>query len=518
LGPADVPSGRYNAAQDLLTRNLPTRADKTAFIDADGAYTYREVVERAARIGAALRARGLDPGERLALALFDGIDFVTAFLGAMRVGLLPIPLNTLMPAADFAYVLTDSGARAVLVSEPLAATLSQAIGESGWPGRMVVARAGVDLADLLSPAPSEAAPHDSHAEDIAFWVYSSGSTGRPKGAQHRHRSLPATAALFSRQVLGVREDDVLFSVGKLFFAYGLGNSMTFPMYAGATAVLFPGRVTPDIVAELLALHGVTIFCGVPTLFSSILAGPPWPAAATASLRLCTSAGEGLPAEVGHAWTRATGVEIVDGVGSTEMLHIFLTNRPGAVRYGATGRPAPGYEVRLVGDDGADAPPGDLGELWVRGPSMTAGYWNQPAKNEATFVDGWIRTGDKFGRNADGCYVHHGRMDDMLKVSGLWVSPVEVEAALTAHEAVVEAAVVGVADAVGLIKVKAYVVPRRIADAGPELADDLKQFVRARLLPHKYPRLIEFVEALPRTATGKIRRHVLRERAVAREAP
>jgi benzoate-CoA ligase len=509
MGPTDLPSGRYNAAQDLLTRNLPARAGKAAFIDAHGAHSYAEVAERAGRVGAALLALGLAPGDRVALALLDGVDFVTAFLGAMRVGLVPIPLNTLMPASDFAYVLGDSGARIALVSEPLAATLEQAIGEAAWPGRMFVAREGAGLAELVALASGEAAPHDSAAEDIAFWIYSSGSTGRPKGAQHRHASLPATAELFSRQVLGVAHDDVLFSAGKLFFAYGLGNSLTFPMYAGATAVLFPGRVTPDVAVELLARHGVTIFCGAPTLFASMLAsglaGVPSPA-----LRLCTSAGEGLPAEVGHAWTRATGVEIVDGIGSTEMLHIFLTNRPGDVRYGATGRPAPGYEVRLVGDDGAEAAPGDLGELWVRGPSMTAGYWNQPEKNAATFVDGWMRTGDKFGRDPDGCYVHHGRMDDMLKVSGLWVSPGEVEAALTAHEAVVEAAVIGVPDAVGLVKVKAYVVPRTGAQAGPELAEDLKQFVRARLLPHKYPRLIEFIDALPRTATGKIRRHVLRE--------
>jgi benzoate-CoA ligase len=318
-------------------------------------------------------------------------------------------------------------------------------------------------------------------------------------------------------VLGVAEDDVLYSAGKLFFAYGLGNSLTFPMYAGASAVLFPGRVTPDVAADLLARHGVTIFCGAPTLFAAILASG-LTASPSPSLRLCTSAGEGLPAEVGRAWTRATGVEIVDGIGSTEMLHIFLTNRPGAVRYGATGRPAPGYDVRLVGDDGADAHPGELGELWVRGPSMTAGYWNQPAKNAASFVDGWMRTGDKFGRDAGGDYIHHGRLDDMLKVSGLWVSPVEVEAALTAHAAVAEAAVVGVADAVGLVKIKAYVVPRAGAAAGPGIADDLKQFVRARLLPHKYPRLIEFVDALPRTATGKIRRHVLREQAAGHEAP
>jgi benzoate-CoA ligase len=291
MGPIAIPSGRYNAAQELLTRNLAARAGKAAFIDADGAHTYAEVAERAGRVGAALLAQGLAPGDRVALALLDGVDFVTAFLGAMRVGLIPIPLNTLMPASDFAYVLDDSGARVALVSEPLAATLVQAIEQAAWPGRMFVAGEGAGLAELLALASGEAAPHDSDAEDIAFWIYSSGSTGRPKGAQHRHRSLPATAELFSRQVLGVAQDDVLFSAGKLFFAYGLGNSLTFPMYAGATAVLFPGRVTPDVAVELLARHGVTIFCGAPTLFASMLAsglvGSPSPA-----LRLCTSAGDG----------------------------------------------------------------------------------------------------------------------------------------------------------------------------------------------------------------------------------
>jgi len=513
MGPAEIPTGPYNAGVDFLTRNLTTRGDKVAFVDADGSHTYHAVAARAERLGAAFLGIGLAPGDRLALVLQDGVDFICAFLGAIRVGLTPIPLNTLLPAADYAYVLIDSGAKAALVSEPQAVTVSEGIAESGWTGALFVARGGADsLSELLKHAQTPGAPHPSRAEDVAFWLYSSGSTGRPKGAQHLHRSLPATAELFSRRVLGVREGDVLFSAGKLFFAYGLGNSLTFPMYAGATAVLFPGRVTPEAVADILGRHGVTIFCGVPTLYSAILSGAALPAAMEA-LRLCTSAGEAMPADVADAWTRATGTEVIDGIGSTEMLHVFVSNRPGNVRYGSTGTPVPGYEVQVVDDDGRPVRPGELGELHVRGPSLTIGYWNQPEKNAATFVDGWMRSGDKFEVSDDGVLIHRGRVDDMIKVSGLWVSPAEVEAALAAHPHVSEAAVVGIPDGVGLLKTKAFVVVRPGGEAGPALAEDLKRFVKARLLPHKYPRLIEFVDVLPRTSTGKLRRHVLRDAAV-----
>ncbi len=509
----ELPSGAYNAAVDLLERNLATRADKTAFIDATGSHAFAAIAERATRIGAALLARGLTPGDRIALILQDGIDFVCCFLGAIRVGLVPIALNTLFPAEDYAYILDDSGARAAIVSSPLRTVFEAAQAAARWTG-MVVISGGDDnsLEQLLANPVSPAAAHGSNADDIAFWLYSSGSTGRPKGTPHRHASLVATAELFGNQVFGFREDDIVFSAAKLFFAYGLGNALTFPLYTGATAVLFADRVTPAVAIDLMAQHGVTVFCGVPTLYAAMLAAGTLP---TSPLRLCLSAGEALPEEIGRAWTRATDTEIVDGIGSTEMLHIFVSNRPGRIRYGTTGTPVPGYTVRLVDEEGRELTADGIGELLVRGPSMTSGYWNQPAKTAATFVDGWMRTGDKFERNGEGYLLHRGRVDDMLKVSGIWVSPVEVEAALIAHDAVLEAAVIGVADAAGLVKTKAFIVLQPGVAAAPSLADELRHFVKARLAPHKYPRLIAFVDALPRTATGKIRRHVLREAEAAR---
>ncbi|HXQ12716.1 MAG TPA: benzoate-CoA ligase family protein [Caulobacteraceae bacterium] len=511
-------SGPYNAAVDLLGRNLGARADKTAFIDADGRHSYAEVAQRAERAGAALSGLGLAPGSRIVLVLQDGVDFVTCFLGAIRSGLVPIPLNTLFPAEDLAYILSDSGAGAAVVSEPLAAVLEAAVASAGWSGQVVVSGQsgrGRTLASLLADAPIGAAPHDSQADDIAFWLYSSGSTGRPKGALHRHRSLALTAELFARRVFGFEEGDVVFSAAKLFFAYGLGNALTFPMYAGATSVLFPGRVTPEVVGDIVGRSGVTVFCGVPTLYASLLASPQVPARGSA-LRLCLSAGEPLPAEVGRAWRQTTGVEIVDGIGSTEMLHIFLSNRPGQIRDGATGTPVPGYEVRLAAEDGGAVRAGEIGELYVRGPTMAAGYWNQPEKTEATFADGWMRTGDKFEQDETGIFHHRGRSDDMLKVSGIWVSPVEVEAALAAHGDVLEAAVIGVPDASGLVKSKAFVVLKPSASASPELAEALQQFVKSRLAPYKYPRMIEFLDDLPKTATGKLRRHALRDMEAAKQ--
>ncbi len=419
MAPAATPmSGPYNAAVDLLGRNLGARPQKVAVIDAEGRYTFAEVAERAERAGAALIVLGLDPGDRVALVLQDGVDFVTSFLGAIRVGLVPIPLNTLFPAPDLAYILSDSGARAVVVSEPLTAVVSEAIESADWGGSVVVSgRSGRTFGRLVADAPAATPAHASQADDIAFWLYSSGSTGRPKGTLHRHRSLALTAELFAQQVLGLEQGDVVFSAAKLFFAYGLGNALTFPMYVGATSVLYPGRVTAEVVGDVLAGSGVTIFCGVPTLYASLLASPHVPARGS-RLRLCLSAGEPLPAEVGRAWRQVTGVEIIDGIGSTEMLHIFLSNRPGSVHDGATGTPAPGYEVRLMADDGGSVGVGEIGELCVRGPTMAAGYWNQPEKTKATFADGWMRTGDKFAHDEAGVFSHKGRRsDDMLKVSG-----------------------------------------------------------------------------------------------------
>jgi benzoate-CoA ligase len=337
-------------------------------------------------------------------------------------------------------------------------------------------------------------------------LYSSGSTGSPKGTVHLHSHLIHTAELYGRGVLGVREDDVVFSAAKLFFAYGLGNALSFPLTVGATTVLLGSRPTPGDVFHVLQAHRPTVFYGVPTLFAGLLAYAPRPTASQMNLRVCTSAGEALPAEIGHKWQAEYGVEILDGIGSTEMLHIFLSNQPGRVRYGSTGHPVPGYRLRLVNDEGAECADGELGELQISGPSAALMYWHNREKTKHTFAGEWTRSGDKYSRDADGYYTYGGRSDDMLKVGGIYVSPFEVEASLMTHVAVLEAAVVGHADEEGLVKPKAYVVLKQNHTA---TESELQTHVKGQLAPYKYPRWISFLNELPKTATGKIQRFKLR---------
>jgi benzoate-CoA ligase len=515
ISAADPAVAPYNAAADLVGRNLAAgRAGKPAFFDDSGRYTYAELEDRVARCAHALRALDIAPGARIVLGLLDGIDFPVAFLGAIRAGIVPIPVNTLFPAADLGYILADSGAAAAIVSADLLPRFREAAVIAEWPGRLVVsgdAPAGdLDFARLVGNAARHEMPHPARPDDPCFWLYSSGSTGRPKGTVHRQASLVRTAECFAEGVLGLHEGDLVYSAAKLFFAYGLGNALTFPLAVGAASVLASARPTPDLVGDILRTHPVTLFCGVPTLYAALLAHPGLPPRAAMRLRLCLSAGEALPDEIGRAWTARTGTEIVDGIGSTEMLHIFVSNRPGAVRYGTTGTPVPGYEVRLLDEAGAEVADDAIGELQVRGPTAASFYWNNPDKSRATFLDGgWVRTGDKFRREADGALVYCGRADDMLKVGGIWVSPAEIEAALLGHPAILEVAVIGKADDGGLIKPKAFIVLKDGARPAPDAAE-LQAFVKARLAPYKYPRWVDFVPELPKTATGKIRRHVLRE--------
>jgi benzoate-CoA ligase len=508
----------YNAAVDLIERNLPVRAGKLAFIDDGGEYTYGELGERVDRVAGALLELGIQPEQRIVLGLLDTIDFPAVFLGAIKAGIVPIPVNTLFQPADYAYILADSRAKVAIVSAELAPHYEEAARLANWAGRIIVsdprgtyAGTQTTLAELTARATSLAEAAPTGPDDVCFWLYSSGSTGRPKGTVHFQTSLIRTAELFAQGVLGITESDVVFSAAKLFFAYGLGNALTFPMSVGATAVLHAARATPGAVGAILRDRRPTIFCGVPTLFGSLLVQPDLPARDEVALRLCTSAGEPLPEEIGKNWTARFGVEIVDGIGSTEMLHIFVSNRPGAVKYGTTGVPVPGYRARIVGEDGRDVAPGELGELEVSGPTSAAHYWNNREKTRSTFAGEWTRTGDKYRQDEDGCFVYCGRVDDMLKVGGIWVSPSEVESALVAHEAVLEAAVIGVADEQDLVKPKAFVVLKPGADPSDALADALKAHVKSRLAPYKYPRWIEFVPELPKTATGKIQRHVLRAR-------
>jgi benzoate-CoA ligase len=366
------------------------------------------------------------------------------------------------------------------------------------------------LKDLLATADPKAKPAATGPDEMCFWLYSSGSTGKPKGTVHLHSHLIATADLYAKPVLGIRDSDVVFSAAKLFFAYGLGNSLTFPLAVGATTILMAERPTPDAVFKRLVEKKPTIFYGVPTLYAALLASASFPSKNKLALRVCTSAGEALPPDIGRRWTERTGTEVLDGIGSTEMLHIFLSNRPGDVRPGTTGKPVPGYQLRLVDDQGnIIAKPDELGELQISGPTSAVMYWNQREKTKNTFQGPWTRSGDKYSVDKDGYYVYGGRSDDMLKVSGIYVSPAEVEAALVSHDSVLEAAVVGVEDENKLVKPKAYVVLKPGQSASDSLKNALQQHVKDKLAPYKYPRWIEFLSELPKTATGKIQRFKLR---------
>ena len=516
------PGERFNFAQHLIERNAQ-RASKTAFIDDAGRVSYGEFAERVRRTAAALLALGVRREERVLLLMHDCSDWPASFLGAMYAGIVPVAVNTLLTADDYAYMLRHSRAQVALVSAALLPALQAALEKAGAEGghevrRLIVSRPtaplpeGADaLDDLLARHAPLERPADTGGDDPGFWLYSSGSTGRPKGTVHTHANPYWTAELYGTPILGLTERDVCFSAAKLFFAYGLGNALSFPLSVGATVVLMAERPTPEAVFRRWTEHRPTVFFGAPTGFAGMLASPALPAREAVSLRLASSAGEALPAELGQRFSAHYGVEIIDGIGSTEMLHIFLSNRPGQVRYGTTGYPVPGYEVELRGDDGRPVPDGETGDLYIKGPTAALMYWGNREKSRETFQGAWTKSGDKYVRNADGTYTYAGRSDDMLKVSGIYVSPFEVEATLVQHPAVLEAAVIGVPDADGLTRTKAFVVLKPGASATD---DELKAFVKDRLAPYKYPRAIEFVAELPKTATGKIQRFRLREREMA----
>jgi benzoate-CoA ligase len=496
----------YNAAVDLVGRNLAAgRGGKIAFIDDAGDCTYAELAERVERAANVLLSMEIQREARIGIAMLDCADWVALFLGAIKVGVVPVAMNTLLTPRDYEYQLRDSRACALFVSEPL---LKSFEGINCPDLRHVVSHSR--LKELLSGAGTKAQTAATTRDDMCFWLYSSGSTGAPKGTVHLHSHLIATAELYARPILGIRESDVVFSAAKLFFAYGLGNALTFPLAVGATTVLMAQRPTPDAVFKRLVEKQPTIFYGVPTLYAALLASPNFPEKSKLKLRVCVSAGEALPEGLGKRWTERTGVEILDGIGSTEMLHIFISNRPGEVRYGTTGKPVPGYEVRLVDDQGnVITKPGELGELQISGPTSAIMYWNQRGRTKNTFQGPWTRSGDKYSFDEQGYYTYGGRSDDMLKVSGIYVSPVEVEAALITHEAVLEAAVVGMEDEEKLVKPKAFVVLKPGQSPSEGLINALQQHVKGRLAPYKYPRWIEFMSELPKTATGKIQRFKLR---------
>jgi benzoate-CoA ligase len=510
---------KYNAAHDLIERNLAAgRAAKIAYIDDAGRCTFGELAERVNRAANALTELGLGIDDRLMLCHLDTVDWVAVFLGAIKAGIVPIAVNTLLTASDYEFMLNDSRAKALVVSGELWPQFAPILDRCPHVKHVVISGANAQdrprLQDLLARAGTSFATAPTSCDDPCFWLYSSGSTGTPKGTVHIQTSMLYTAELYGRPVLGIRTDDVAFSAAKLFFAYGLGNSLSFPLAVGATTVLMAERPTPASVFKRLKEHQPTIFYGVPTLYGALLASADLPQKPELKVRVCASAGEALPAELGRRWTEHFGVEILDGIGSTEMLHIFLSNRPGEVRYGTSGKAVPGYRLRVVDEHGEEAGVDKVGDLLVAGPTAAAGYWNNRERTRSTFLGEWTRTGDKYILGGDGYYTYGGRSDDMLKVGGIFVSPFEVEAALLTHPDVLEAAVVGIPDDAQLIKPKAYVVTKAGVQGSPTLADALKQHVKDRLAPYKYPRWVEFVPELPKTATGKIQRFKLRQRDAA----
>jgi benzoate-CoA ligase family protein len=514
----DVPE-TFNVSTAFLDRNLEQgRGDRIAIYAGDERITYRALLAQVNRAGNALRALGVRPEERVFLLMLDCPDLASLFWGAIRIGAVAVPTNTALKSPDYAYMLQDSRAAALVVSEELLPAVEPALkdlpalrhvivagGSAAGPGRHAL-RALLDSADpALDPAPT-------HRDEPAFWLWSSGSTGPPKGTIHRHSNMVCTADLYARTVLQIREDDVCFSVAKLYFAYGLGNALYFPFRVGASAVLYPGRFEPRLYFDLIRRYRPTLFFSSPTAYAAMLAqeGP----ADLGAVRLCISAGEPLPAVLFSRWKERFGVEILDGIGSTEALHIYISNRPGRVRPGSSGEVVPGYAVRIVDEEGRDVPQGAIGDLLVGGDSLATGYWNKHDRTKQAFRGAWFLSGDKYYQDPDGFYMYCGRSDDMLKAGGQWVSPAEVEATLIQHTAVLECGVVGKGDRDGLVKPYAFVVLKPGQLPGDALSRELQAFVRDKIAAYKYPRWIEFVPELPKTATGKIQRFRLRERLAA----
>jgi 4-hydroxybenzoate-CoA ligase len=509
----------YNAAVDFVDRHVAEgRGDKIAFIDHARAITYRQMHDAVTRVGTMLARLGIEPENRIAMVMADTVDYPILYWGAIRAGIVPVLLNTLLTVDQYRFMFSDSRAKAVFVSSPLVANVQQAARDVATLKKLVVVGDDAPVADgllrfatlLADCEPAE--PARTCADDICFWQYSSGTTGMPKGVMHVHSTPKMAAMLPGVTRIGMREDDIVFSAPKMFFAYGLNNTIHLPMWVGATSVVYPERPTPESVTAVLRRHRPTVLYAVPTLYAAILADPACVKdEGFERLRICFSAGEPLPPHVGQSWEDRFGIGICNGVGSTEMGHLFITNVPGKIEYGTAGVPVEGYEMRLVDDRGADVPDGEIGELWVKCESSAQGYWNQREKSRRTFLGEWTRTGDKYERRPDGVYIYCGRTDDMFKASGIWVSPFEVEAALIEHPLVLEAAVVPAATGDGLIKPKAFVVLKEPHQegAGRALYEELKAHVKRSIGPWKYPRWIEFVDSLPKTATGKIQRYKLR---------
>jgi benzoate-CoA ligase family protein len=503
----------FNVAVPFIDRHVDEgRGSKVAIRSADGDVTYGELAANVNRAGNALRGLGLAAGDRVVMAVKDCPEFFYIFWGAIKAGFVPVPVNTLLRANDYRFILEDSGFAVAIYSREFAAEVEQALGLADSGPAHALATEGGDSAffALMNTAADTLEPAPATADDDCFWLYTSGSTGTPKGGVHAHRDMVVTSQYYGVETLGATTDDIHFSAAKLFFAYGLGNGMTFPLWTGGQAVLFGGRPTPDIMFEMIETYRPTLYYGVPTLYAAQLHALEEKSADLSSLRACVSAGEPLPANIFERWRAQTGLTILDGIGTTEVLHIFIGNSLDNHKAGSSGRLVPGYEARIVDDDDNPVATGEIGNLMIRGGSIISRYWEAPERTAQALVDGWIRTGDSYYQDEDGYFVCCGRSDDMLKVGGIWVSPVEIEAQLVAHDKVLEAAIVGRPDDDEMIKPEAFVILKDAGDASDALADELREHCKAGLAPYKYPRWFNFVEDLPKTATGKIQRFKLRD--------
>lgn len=504
----------FNVAVPFIDRHLAEgRAGNVAIRTSNGdEVTYGELADRVNRAGNALQGLGLRSGDRVLMVVKDDPVFYYLFWGAIKAGFIPVPLNTLLRAKDYKFVIADSQAAAFVWSPEYDEAVVPAL-EGITPGpahRIHTEGEGTTVRSLMEAASPTLEAVATSALDDCFWLYSSGSTGNPKGAIHRHRDMVVTSQRYGVETLGAVEDDIFFSAAKLFFAYGLGNGMTFPLWVGGTAILFDGRPTPETTFDVIRRSQPTLYFGVPTLYAAQLAAYDELAPDMSSVRLCVSAGEALPPDILRRWKEYAGLDIIDGIGSTELLHIFISNLPGDIRPGATGKPVPGYDARIVDDNGNDVPVGEAGRLLNRGESTARAYWNNPEKTSVTMLaDGWLDTGDTYIRDEDGYFYYQGRSDDMMKVGGIWTSPFEIEAKLMEHPLVLEAAIVGREDNAGLVKPAAFVVLADSSAVGADLETELRTLCKEGLAPYKYPRWIEFVDDLPKTATGKIQRFKLR---------
>ncbi|MDE3112972.1 MAG: benzoate-CoA ligase family protein [Chloroflexota bacterium] len=518
----DLPE-RYNAAETFIDAHRWSRPDSVAIRCQGSSVTYGQLAASVDRAGNALRSLGIGMEERVVLLVLDSPAFPAAFFGAIKAGIVPIPTNTALPPRDILYILSDSRATAVVVSSTLLPKVQEVRAHAPHLRDVLVTTSGcpplegplpkdvLSFDDAVAAADDELDPADTTPDDACFWLYSSGTTGFPKGAVHLQHDMVYSADTFGRSVIGIAESDRCFTVSPLFHAYGLGNGVFFPFRVGASTVYKPERPTPELVYSLVTKERPTILFTAPTFYAALLAYPEKDFAFDmSSLRFSVSAGEALPKPLFDAWKKRFGLEILDGIGSTEMLHIFISNFPGRARGGVSGSVVPGYGARIVDEEGRPVPAGGTGDLHVSGDSAFAYYWNKHDKTKRTIQGEWVVTGDRYHQDAEGAFVYEGRSDDMLKCSGLWVSPAEVEAVLMEHPSVLECGVVGAKDQDELTKPKAFVILKQGAEASDALGEELKAFVKGKIAPFKYPRWIEFTSELPKTATGKIQRYKLRD--------